>query len=114
MVRDDQPIQGVLELHPKGFGFLRNAARNYVAQQADPYVPAPLIQRLGLREGLLLTGPVESARVNGHQRGPAGPRLARIEQIEGKPPEQFRRRNFDDLTPIDPHQHSDWKPPSSP
>jgi len=32
-------------------------------------------------------------------------RDSRIEQIEGKPPEQFRLRNFDDLTPIDPHQH---------
>ncbi len=106
MVRDDQSTQGVLELHPKGFGFLRNAARNYVAQQADPYVPAPLIQRLGLREGLLLTGPLENIRGNGSARkGATGPRLARIEQIEGKPPEQFRRRNFDDLTPIDPHQH---------
>jgi transcription termination factor Rho len=106
MVRDDQSTQGVLELHPKGFGFLRNAARNYVAQQADPYVPAPLIQRLGLREGLLLTGPLENLRGNGSARKGAatGPRLARIEQIEGKPPEQFRRRNFDDLTPIDPHQ----------
>src|SRR5690348_6344517 len=116
MVRDEQSIQGVLELHPKGFGFLRNAARNYAAQTADPYVPAPLIQRLGLREGLLLTGPLESVRLNGmarkggprHQSGPrqqGGPRLARVEQIEGKPPEQFRHRNFDDLTPIDPHQH---------
>src|SRR6516162_1548012 len=107
MVRDDHSIQGVLELHPKGFGFLRNAARNYIAGQADPYVPAPLIQRLGLREGLLLTGPVEPANGNGHGRhkGAPGPRLARIEQIEGKPPEQFRRRNFDDLTPIDPNQH---------
>jgi transcription termination factor Rho len=107
MVRDEHSIQGVLELHPKGFGFLRNAARNYIAGQADPYVPAPLIQRLGLREGLLLTGPVEPANGNGYarQRGAAGPRLARIEQIEGQPPEQFRRRNFDDLTPIDPNQH---------
>ena len=89
MVRDDHSIQGVLELHPKGFGFLRNAARNYTAQQADPYVPAPLIQRLGLREGLLLAGSVEAARFNGaarHKNG-GGPRLARIEQIEGKPPE---------------------------
>ena len=74
MVRDEHSIQGVLELHPKGFGFLRNAARNYVAQQADPYVPAPLIQRLGLREGLLLTGPLEAARGNGNARhkAPAG------------------------------------------
>jgi transcription termination factor Rho len=106
MVRDEQSIQGVLELHPKGFGFLRNASRNYVAQQADPYVPAPLIQRLGLREGLMLGGPLENGRGNGAPRGkqPAGPRLARIEQIEGQPPEHFRRRNFDDLTPIDPHE----------
>jgi transcription termination factor Rho len=105
MVRDEQSIQGVLELHPKGFGFLRNASRNYVAQPADPYVPAPLIQRLGLREGLLLTGPLETVRGNGSARKGTGPRLARVEQIEGRPPEQFTHRNFDDLTPIDPHQH---------
>ncbi len=108
MVHNEQSTQGVLELHPKGFGFLRNASRNYIAQQADPYVPAPLIQRLGLREGLMLTGPLEAVRFNGggpRQKAPSGPRLARIEQIEGQSPEQFRRRNFDDLTPIDPHQH---------
>ncbi len=108
MVHNEQSTQGVLELHPKGFGFLRNASRNYIAQQADPYVPAPLIQRLGLREGLMLTGPLEAVRFNGggpRHKAPSGPRLARIEQIEGQAPEQFRRRNFDDLTPIDPHQH---------
>ena len=49
MARDDQSAQGVLELHPKGYGFLRNAARNYVAQSADAYVPAPFIQKLGLK-----------------------------------------------------------------
>ena len=27
----DASVQGVLELHPKGYGFLRNAARNYMA-----------------------------------------------------------------------------------
>ena len=35
MVRDDQSAQGVLEMHPKGYGFLRNASRNYSAQPAD-------------------------------------------------------------------------------
>jgi transcription termination factor Rho len=90
--------QGVLELHPKGFGFLRNSARHYAAQSADVYVPAPLIQRLRLREGLLLAGPTE------HAKKGSGPRLARIEQIEGQPPEAYRPRNFDDLTPIDPHE----------
>jgi transcription termination factor Rho len=98
MARDDQPAQGVLELHPKGFGFLRNAARSYAAQQADPYVPAPLIQKFRLREGLLLAGPVENARKGN------GPRLARVERIEGLPPDKFALRNFDDLTAVDPHE----------
>jgi transcription termination factor Rho len=111
MSRDDQAIQGVLELNTKGYGFLRNAARDYTAGAADPYVPAPLIKKFSLREGLLLSGCVEA---NGHGGGgggqrkggpPPGPRLGRLDQIEGLPPEQFRRRNFDDLTPIDPHQH---------
>src|SRR5438067_10338138 len=84
-----EPAQGVLELHPKGYGFLRNPARNYVAQPADPYVGAPLIQKFRLREGLLLTGPTEPAR-----KGSSGPRLARIDSVEGKPPDQYRPRNF--------------------
>lgn len=91
--------QGVLELHPKGYGFLRNPARFYVATPGDAYVPAPLIQRFALREGLLVAGPTEAA-----SRG-SGPRLTRVERIEGDSPDQYRRRNFDDLTPIDPRRH---------
>jgi transcription termination factor Rho len=99
MSRDPQSVQGVLELHPKGFGFLRNPARHYAAQPADPYVPGPLIQRFGLREGLLVAGPTEMAKKG------TGLRLARVEHIEGEAPDKYRRRNFDDLTPIDPHEH---------
>src|SRR5262249_11545366 len=42
-------------------------------------------------------GPVEPP-----QRG-SGPRLERIDVIEGHPAEEYRPRSFDDLTPIDPH-----------
>ena len=42
--------EGVLELHPRGYGFLRSPQRSYTAGNADIYVPGPLIQRLGLRE----------------------------------------------------------------
>src|SRR5262245_23937819 len=90
--------QGVLELHPKGFGFLRNPSRHYTAQPGDAYVPAPLIQRFRLQEGLLVAGAVEAAH-----RG-NGPRLASLESIEGSEPDQYRRRNFDELTPIDPRE----------
>jgi transcription termination factor Rho len=98
MHRDNSSTQGVLELHPKGYGFLRNPARNYAVAPEDAYVAGPLIQKLGLREGLLLAGPVEPARKG------SGPRLSRIEAVEGKDPQQYRPRLFDDLTPIDPHQ----------
>lgn len=90
--------QGVLELHPRGFGFLRNPARYYLAQPGDAFVPAPLIQRHALREGMLVAGPIEAA-----VRG-TGPRLTTVERIEDSDPSQFQRRNFDELTPIDPHR----------
>jgi len=97
----NQPLlaDGVLELHSKGYGFLRAIARNFAAHPGDAYVPAPLISKHGLREGLLLSGPLESSR-----RGSGGPRLARLDSVEGQAPESYVRRNFDDLTPIDPHE----------
>jgi transcription termination factor Rho len=88
--------EGVLELHPKGYGFLRKPAKHYAPQPSDPYVSAQLIQKLGLREGLLLTGPIEEGN------RASGPRVLRIDAIEGLPPDKFPRRNFDELTPIDP------------
>ncbi len=93
-----QMAQGVLELHSKGFGFLRNPARHYSAQAADPYVSAPLIQKFGLREGILVGGPTEAGK-----RG-SGPRLTGIQSLEGEAPEKYRRRDFDALTPVDPHE----------
>ncbi|HLJ94206.1 MAG TPA: transcription termination factor Rho [Gemmataceae bacterium] len=102
MSQHEQKVQGVLELHPKGFGFLRNPARHYAAQSADPYVSAPLIQKFGLREGLLVGGPTEAARKGGGKG--AGPRLTTVERLEGEAPEKFSRRDFESLTPIDPHE----------
>src|SRR5262249_55863 len=96
MAHDDSAAQGVLELHPKGFGFLRNPARSYVAQPADPFVPLQLIQKFRLREGDLVRGPTQPTKKG------QGPLLQRVQQIEGSPREELRRRKFDDLTAIDP------------
>src|SRR5437870_1849338 len=98
MSRSEHTVEGVLALHPKGFGFLRNPARHYTAQPSDPYVPSPLIQRFGLREGVLVGGPTEASKKG------IGPRLASVEQIEGEAPGKYRRRNSHDLTPVDPHE----------
>ncbi len=89
--------QGVLEMHPKGYGFLRNPARHYAPTPADAYVPGQLIDKFRLAEGVYLAGPLEPPR-----RGTTGPRLASIETIEGNEPGQYRRRNWEELTPVDP------------
>jgi transcription termination factor Rho len=89
--------QGVLEVHPKGFGFLRDPARHFAARPSDPYVPQPLIKKFDLRQGLLVAGPVEPP-----PRGSTGPRLAGVETIEGADAKSYRRRSWDELTPVDP------------
>src|SRR5262249_56628049 len=75
--------------------------RHYAPTPNDAYVPGQLIDKFHLAEGLLLAGPVEPAR-----KGSSGPRLAAVEKIEGGDPKQFRRRNWDEPTPIDPRRRT--------
>ena len=90
---------GVLEMHPKGHGFLRDPKRNYKAGADDVYVGNPILSRFHLRQGVRLTGTVEPAP-NGQ-----GPRLAELTEIEGHAPDLYAGRlGFDDLTAIDPHE----------
>jgi transcription termination factor Rho len=91
-------VSGVLELHGKGFGFLRDPKKNYAAQDSDPYVSAQLISRHQLKAGILLSGPAESGPK------PGAFRLVGIEQIEGADVAAYKPRKFDALTPIDPHE----------
>ena len=67
MTTASQPAtcQGVLELHPKGFGFLRDPARHYAPRPSDPYVDKSLIKEYGLTQGLMVSGPVEVGRPPG-------------------------------------------------
>ena len=93
-------IEGVLELHPKRYGFLRDPQKNYVAQESDPFVPSALVEKCRLLEGVLIKGEV----------GPGvrdqGPRLHEIELIDGLPVEEYQAlKRFDDLTPITPFRH---------
>ena len=95
----DATRTGILELHPKGHGFLREAARHYKIAADDVYVGTPLLTRFQLRPGMQLTGRIEAAH------GGQGPRLAELVAIEGLEPDQYLgRRGFDDLTAVDPHE----------
>lgn len=66
-----EPGGGVLELHPNGYGFLRNPDNNYTREMTDPFVPGSMIEKYGLREGVLIHGMVQAGR---RQQGP----LARL------------------------------------
>ena len=90
-------ISGILELHPNGYGFLRDPAVTYTRQLIDPFVPGNLIEHFGLREGVFCTGTMIPGRKN------QGPRLKELLTVEGEAPEEYLKvRPFDELTAITP------------
>ncbi|MBV8555112.1 MAG: transcription termination factor Rho [Planctomycetaceae bacterium] len=90
---------GVIELHPKGYGFLRDPARNFKVGTNDVCVGQALLNRYKLRQGVFLTGRAEAP-----SRGEAM-RLAEVIEIEGRSPDEYLGlQSFDDLTAIDPHE----------
>jgi transcription termination factor Rho len=90
-------VEGVLEIYPKGYGFLRNPAKNLAAVNGDAYVSQSMIDRYRLKPGLLISGRTEPSREEN-----SGPRMVSLENIEGKPAREFKDRDFENLTPIDP------------
>ncbi len=92
-----EPGQGVLELHPNGYGFLRNPKTNFLRERTDPFVPGTMIDKFRLREGVMINGMVQQARKQ------QGPRLKEIIDVDGMKPEEYVNvKSFDDLTPINP------------
>ncbi|HVC99399.1 MAG TPA: transcription termination factor Rho, partial [Pirellulales bacterium] len=92
-----EPALGILELHPNGYGFLRDPKNNYQRERTDPFVPGTMIEKFGLREGVLINGLVQQSRKQ------QGPRLREIVDVDGiKPDDYLTVKNFDSLTPINP------------
>ncbi len=87
--------EGVLEIMPDGYGFLR--AKNYESGEHDAYIAAQKIKKSGLRKGDWIKA---EAKKNCENR-PAG--VVNILEVNGRPAEMaFRRKNFDYLTPVYP------------
>lgn len=94
-----EPGGGLLELHPNGYGFLRSPENNYSRERTDPFVPGTMIEKYGLRPGLVIKGMVQQARKQ------QGPRLREITDVDGMPPDEYVNvKTFDQLTPINPNQ----------
>jgi transcription termination factor Rho len=91
--------EGVLELHPKGYGFLRDIKRDYGAQDTDPFVSSSLIEKYNLRPGVLIVGDV------GPGTNSQGPRLRSIESVDGRTLDEYAKiKHFDELTAINPFE----------
>ena len=95
-----EPGYGVLEMHPNGYGFLRNPDNNFTRERTDPFVPGTMIEKFGLREGVLITrhGPAPSPRPGPAAQG--NPRRRR----HARRTTTSRSRSFDELTPINPEE----------
>ena len=99
VVGELEPLTGVLEMHPKGYGFLRLAKNDYGAEETDAFVSSSLIEKHKLREGIKILGDAGM--------GPRGQglRLVDVKQINDGPVEDYElTKNFDELTPINPFE----------
>ena len=92
--------EGVLEMMPDGFGFLRSSDYNYLASPDDVYVSIAQVKLFGLKTGDNVEGGVRAPR-EGEKYFP----LTRIDKINGRDPSYVRDRvPFDFLTPMFPDE----------
>jgi transcription termination factor Rho len=92
--------EGVLEMMPDGYGFLRSSDYNYLSSPDDVYVSPSQIKLFGLKTGDTVHGSVRPPK-----EGEKYFALLKVETINGKGPEEVRDRvPFDYLTPLFPFQ----------
>jgi transcription termination factor Rho len=90
--------QGVLEILPEGWGFLRH--NNFTVNGGDIYVSQTQIKRFGLKTGDTVTGQIRPPKDQEKFFS-----LLRVERVNGVDPETARNRpQFDELTPIYPNE----------
>jgi len=92
--------EGVLEVLPDGFGFLRSPDYNYLPCPDDIYVSPSQIRRFGIRTGALVSGQIRPPKENERYFA-----LLRVEAINYENPEILSEKTvFDDLTPLFPNR----------
>ena len=92
--------EGVLEIMPEGFGFLRSSDYNYLPSPDDIYVSQSQIKLMGLKTGDTIMGVIRPPKA-GEKFFP----LVKTDLINGRRPEEVRDRiPFDYLTPLFPNE----------
>jgi len=92
--------EGVVEVLPDGFGFLRSSDSNYLPGPDDIYVSPTQIRKFGLRTGDTVEGPIR-----GPKDGERYFALLKVNTINFEDPERIKHKiNFDNLTPLYPDE----------
>ena len=102
IVRFDMTVsaEGVLEVMPEGFGFLRSSDYNYLTSPDDIYVSQSQIKLFGLKTGDTILGEIRPPK-SGEKFFP----LTKVNFINGRTPDEVRDRiPFDFLTPLFPNE----------
>ncbi len=96
-VREPEFGEGIIEISGKGFGFLRDAKRNFVQTPQDIFVTPEIVRRFALRDGMWIHGET--------RRGNRGPQLTRLLKINEDEPTKYQGlRPFEELTTINPNK----------
>lgn len=94
---DPIAVQGMLELAPKGFGFLRVQEKDWEQSRTDVFVTPDTIRKNGLRHGAWVTG--------FSKEGPRGPQLVEISTVNGHTADEARKfPHFDELKAVNPNK----------
>ena len=95
--REPEYGEGIIEISGKGFGFLRDAKRNFVQTPQDIFVTPEIVRRFQLRDGMWIYGET--------RRGNRGPQLTRLLKINDDEPTKYQDlRPFEELTTINPNE----------
>ena len=94
------PAEGVLEMMPDGYGFLRSSDYSYLSSPDDVYVSPSQIKLFGLKSGDTVYGSVRPPK-----EGEKYFALLKVDLLNGKSPDEVRDRvPFDYLTPLFPFE----------
>ncbi len=99
------PVQGVLEIHKDGYGFLR--VNNYENSKQDAHVSSAIIKKFNLRRGDFVNGYAIPKNEN-------APDVQDVIEINGTSIDRFKvRKDFDDLTPCYPEEQIKLERPNA-
>ena len=92
---------GVLEILPDGFGFLRAPESSYLASTDDIYISPSQVRRFNLRSGDTIDGEIRAPK-----EGERYFALVKVDRVNGESPEVSKHKIlFENLTPLHPTEH---------